>query len=239
VPPQSSRRRIAWRATSGLASTTRRQGALDWILKRLLAPTDRMHTITSLVTVTTCSRLRAGVWSSARSELSSPPITLTGLRDIPFRRPYGPGWALVRDAGHPKDPLHTRGGIRDAFRDVELLVEALDAGHCRRTPGTGRSLRGDAHRDGHARRIRVSGTGADEAPPGRAGRAGPPGSPSPTTTPGFPSNHDEAERGSNEAGPVSASSNHAHHLARSASSSMPPSAAWASAPPTRRRYTVS
>jgi len=35
--------------------------------------------------------------------------------------------ALVGDAGHPKDPMHAR-GIRDAFRDVELLVEAADAG---------------------------------------------------------------------------------------------------------------
>jgi len=52
-----------------------------------------------------------------------------GTADLPnyFRRPYGPGWALVGDAGHPKDPMHAR-GIRDAFRDVELLVEAVDAG---------------------------------------------------------------------------------------------------------------
>jgi len=52
-----------------------------------------------------------------------------GTADLPnhFRRPYGPGWALVGDAGHPKDPTHAR-GIRDAFRDVELLVEAVDAG---------------------------------------------------------------------------------------------------------------
>jgi 2-polyprenyl-6-methoxyphenol hydroxylase-like FAD-dependent oxidoreductase len=33
----------------------------------------------------------------------------------------------VGDAGHPKDPLHAR-GIRDAFRDVELLVDAADSG---------------------------------------------------------------------------------------------------------------
>lgn len=49
-----------------------------------------------------------------------------------FRRPYGPGWALVGDAGHPKDPMHAR-GIRDAFRDAELLVDAADAGLSGRT----------------------------------------------------------------------------------------------------------
>jgi len=43
-----------------------------------------------------------------------------------FRRPFGPGWALVGDAGHPKDPMHAR-GIRDAFRDAELLADAADA----------------------------------------------------------------------------------------------------------------
>jgi 2-polyprenyl-6-methoxyphenol hydroxylase-like FAD-dependent oxidoreductase len=44
-----------------------------------------------------------------------------------FRRPYGPGWALVGDAGYHKDPL-TAQGITDAFRDAELLADAVDAG---------------------------------------------------------------------------------------------------------------
>jgi 2-polyprenyl-6-methoxyphenol hydroxylase-like FAD-dependent oxidoreductase len=42
-----------------------------------------------------------------------------------FRKPYGPGWALVGDAGYSKDPI-TAQGINDAFRDAELCVEALD-----------------------------------------------------------------------------------------------------------------
>jgi 2-polyprenyl-6-methoxyphenol hydroxylase-like FAD-dependent oxidoreductase len=42
-----------------------------------------------------------------------------------FRRPYGPGWALVGDAGYLKDFI-TAQGIQDAFRDAELCVEALD-----------------------------------------------------------------------------------------------------------------
>jgi flavin-dependent dehydrogenase len=55
-----------------------------------------------------------------------------------FREAAGPGWALVGDAGHFKDPAPGQ-GISDAFRQVEALApvivraiddgdEALDAG---------------------------------------------------------------------------------------------------------------
>ena len=52
-----------------------------------------------------------------------------GIGDLPFyyRKPSGPGWALVGDAGYHKDPI-TAQGITDAFRDAELLADALDAG---------------------------------------------------------------------------------------------------------------
>lgn len=42
-----------------------------------------------------------------------------------FRKPYGPGWALVGDAGYHKDFI-TSQGIHDAFRDAELCATALD-----------------------------------------------------------------------------------------------------------------
>ena len=42
-----------------------------------------------------------------------------------FRKPYGPGWALVGDAGYIKDPI-TAQGINDAFRDAERCSIALD-----------------------------------------------------------------------------------------------------------------
>jgi 2-polyprenyl-6-methoxyphenol hydroxylase-like FAD-dependent oxidoreductase len=50
-----------------------------------------------------------------------------GTADLPFffRRPYGPGWVLVGDAGYHKDPI-TAQGITDAFRDAELVADALD-----------------------------------------------------------------------------------------------------------------
>ena len=41
-----------------------------------------------------------------------------------FRKPFGPGWALVGDAGYNKDFI-TAQGISDAFRDAELCVNAL------------------------------------------------------------------------------------------------------------------
>ena len=42
-----------------------------------------------------------------------------------FRKPYGPGWALVGDSGYNKDFI-TAQGIQDAFRDAELCAAALD-----------------------------------------------------------------------------------------------------------------
>ena len=42
-----------------------------------------------------------------------------------FRKPYGPGWALVGDAGYNKDFI-TAQGITDAFRDAERCAIALD-----------------------------------------------------------------------------------------------------------------
>jgi flavin-dependent dehydrogenase len=52
-----------------------------------------------------------------------------GTGDLPtlLRKPYGPGWALIGDAGCRVDPI-TGQGISDAFRDAELLAEALAAG---------------------------------------------------------------------------------------------------------------
>ena len=53
----------------------------------------------------------------------------TGTADLPnyFRKPHGPGWALVGDAGYHKDSI-TAQGISDAFRDADLVAEAIDAG---------------------------------------------------------------------------------------------------------------
>jgi 2-polyprenyl-6-methoxyphenol hydroxylase-like FAD-dependent oxidoreductase len=58
-----------------------------------------------------------------------------GTAGVPnhFRKPHGPGWALVGDAGYAKDPI-TAQGISDAFIDAEVLSEALDAAFSGRRP---------------------------------------------------------------------------------------------------------
>ena len=43
-----------------------------------------------------------------------------------MRRSWGPGWALVGDAGYFKDPL-TAHGLTDALRDAELLARGIIA----------------------------------------------------------------------------------------------------------------
>jgi flavin-dependent dehydrogenase len=65
------------------------------------------------------ARVRAG----ARAE------RFYGASDLPnfYRKPYGPGWALVGDAGLHKDPYQAL-GICDALRDAEFLAAAIADG---------------------------------------------------------------------------------------------------------------
>jgi 2-polyprenyl-6-methoxyphenol hydroxylase-like FAD-dependent oxidoreductase len=54
-----------------------------------------------------------------------------GVRTFPglagyVRRAWGPGWALVGDAGYWKDPISAH-GLTDALRDAELLARAVVA----------------------------------------------------------------------------------------------------------------
>jgi 2-polyprenyl-6-methoxyphenol hydroxylase-like FAD-dependent oxidoreductase len=60
---------------------------------------------------------------------AEPAEALRGTGDLPtfFRVSAGPGWALAGDAGHHKDPLIAR-GITDAFRDAELIADAVISG---------------------------------------------------------------------------------------------------------------
>ena len=55
------------------------------------------------------------------------PLSSFGGRTGYFRQSWGRGWALVGDAGYFKDPL-TAHGITDAFRDAELLADAIVEG---------------------------------------------------------------------------------------------------------------
>jgi 2-polyprenyl-6-methoxyphenol hydroxylase-like FAD-dependent oxidoreductase len=91
--------------------------------------------------------IRADVEGHVRKVLESTPTVrdrLLGARreekwigtgGVPnyFRRPHGPGWALVGDAGYDKDPI-TAQGMSDAFIDADALAAALDAGWSGRRP---------------------------------------------------------------------------------------------------------
>jgi 2-polyprenyl-6-methoxyphenol hydroxylase-like FAD-dependent oxidoreductase len=66
-----------------------------------------------------------------------------------LRRPSGPGWALVGDAGYWKDPISAH-GLTDALRDAELLARALDVS------ASGRGDELTALEEYHATRDRLS-----------------------------------------------------------------------------------
>ncbi len=74
-----------------------------------------------------------GLGERVRAGKRAAPIR--GTPDLPnfFRVPFGPGWALVGDAGLILDP-GTGQGISFAFRDAELLTDAIAAGFSGRKP---------------------------------------------------------------------------------------------------------
>jgi flavin-dependent dehydrogenase len=78
------------------------------------------------------------------AELVGPII---GTGDLPnfLRMPFGPGWALVGDAGCHKDP-HTIQGMGDAARSAVMLADELDAWW------SGDKSESDAGQDYHRRR---------------------------------------------------------------------------------------
>lgn len=56
------------------------------------------------------------------------PVKGQGPRPSYYRVPFGPGWALVGDAGYMKDPV-TGQGIHDALRSAELFADAWAQWH--------------------------------------------------------------------------------------------------------------
>lgn len=67
--------------------------------------------------------------ASELKERGAAPPKLRAFPGAPgfMRRAWGPGWALVGDAGFFRDPI-TAHGITDALRDAELLAGAIFAG---------------------------------------------------------------------------------------------------------------
>jgi 2-polyprenyl-6-methoxyphenol hydroxylase-like FAD-dependent oxidoreductase len=85
------------------------------------------------------------VRSGKREERFRTAIGLAGY----FRKPYGPGWALVGDAGYHLHPI-TAQGITDAFMDAERLADALDAVFAERRPYNDAMAAYQTARDEHA-----------------------------------------------------------------------------------------
>ncbi len=82
-------------------------------------------TLLEQVSTMAADRVRAAV----------PAGRMHGWAGVPghVRRSWGPGWALVGDAGYFKDPI-TAHGITDALRDAELLANEILEALAGRTP---------------------------------------------------------------------------------------------------------
>jgi 2-polyprenyl-6-methoxyphenol hydroxylase-like FAD-dependent oxidoreductase len=99
------------------------------VLTYVAGPADEFHAFRSdiegnmLASLDLAGDLGARVRSGVRAER----IYGTANTANYFRVPHGPGWALVGDAGLAMDPV-TGQGISDAFRDAELLADAIAAG---------------------------------------------------------------------------------------------------------------
>jgi 2-polyprenyl-6-methoxyphenol hydroxylase-like FAD-dependent oxidoreductase len=77
---------------------------------------------TYLRTVEQAPRLAERIRSGTREDRFHTATNLAGY----FRKPYGPGWALVGDAAYHLHPI-TAQGMTDAFVDAERLAGALDS----------------------------------------------------------------------------------------------------------------
>jgi flavin-dependent dehydrogenase len=90
----------------------------------------------------------------ARAAAARPSERVRGWVGVPgfFRRPWGPGWALVGDAGYYKDPISTH-GMTDALRDADLLADQVVETLGRGKPPALAFRRYQAVRDGLSNRV--------------------------------------------------------------------------------------
>jgi flavin-dependent dehydrogenase len=107
-----------------------------------MAPTnDQLHLIFVAWPIDNAPVVRANIDEQFMSAIDEAPdlseIVRNGRREEPYRgavdlpnfmrKPQGAGWALVGDAGCHKDPYMAL-GCGDAFRDAELLADAVHSG---------------------------------------------------------------------------------------------------------------
>ncbi|GAB6986753.1 NAD(P)/FAD-dependent oxidoreductase [Nocardioides pyridinolyticus] len=118
---------VAEDAFSG-AFPTHGGAACVWTIRptHLLDPVRTAGSARPAAFVDVLDRVAPALAERARTgELVAP---VRGAVSLPnhVRAAYGPGWALVGDAGYHRDPI-TGHGITDAFRDAELLADAIVA----------------------------------------------------------------------------------------------------------------
>jgi flavin-dependent dehydrogenase len=92
-------------------------------------PADRYQKTRANIDASYLRALREGAPAVAQEVEQLAPVTLRTFAGRPnmVRRPWGPGWALVGDAGLYRDPISAL-GISNALRDAELLATAVGAG---------------------------------------------------------------------------------------------------------------
>lgn len=96
------------------------------MMKRELKPMNGVDTPTLFATINAVSQQRDLAVAVARAEPAGELKAFSGVEGF-LRQSWGPGWALVGDAGYFKDPI-TAHGISDALRDAELLARAVTEG---------------------------------------------------------------------------------------------------------------
>jgi 2-polyprenyl-6-methoxyphenol hydroxylase-like FAD-dependent oxidoreductase len=149
---------------SGFAAEDLEQYVRDYQAVGCFPTHDGLTLIAVLWPSSRFQEIRSDIEGHVRKTLESTPTVADRLRGakreekwmgtagVPnyFRRPFGPGWALVGDAAYEKDPI-TAQGISDAFLDAESLSKALDEGWSGRRP-LGETLL--AHQAGRDRRVK-------------------------------------------------------------------------------------
>src|SRR4029453_18099914 len=126
---------------SGFAADDLEEYVRDYQAVGCFPPHDGLTLIAVLWPSNRFQKIRTDIEGHVRKVLESTPTVADrlqratreekwiGIAGVPnyFRRPFGPGWALVGDAAYDRDPI-TAQGISDAFLDAGALARALDDG---------------------------------------------------------------------------------------------------------------
>jgi flavin-dependent dehydrogenase len=118
---------VAPQAFAGVFPTHEGQACV-WLSRptRRLAPVLRAGSDRGASWQRMLTRLAPGLGARVASGRLTSPVRGCVAPPNHVRQATGPGWSLVGDAGYHRDPI-TGHGITDAFRDAELLADALTA----------------------------------------------------------------------------------------------------------------